>query len=221
MHRQPTLKAGEGIGLIRPAGALLDVRGTDGSEMPRRPATFGTDTPGGELRSRGAAVAATSARAGYFPSRRTLLQWVGHSQKSALELIDVISVLCCAGFAWGVENLTAAHLITLRRQFEEFDSSLRLGDLDAATTLAVGFSATVIQASGNQELQTLIDLISTRSLRVLTLTAESRAWDIWRTGYRDMLHLLEVREKAAALERYRQIFVDYRACVEAMLFATV
>lgn len=141
------------------------------------------------------------------------------TQKSALELIDVLAVLCCAGFEWGAENFSASHLATLHLQFQEFDSNLRLGDLPGATTLGTGFSDTVILASGNRELQTHIDLIATRSLRVLALTEESKAWDIWRTGYRDTVKFLETGDKTAALARYRQIFVDYRACVEAQLFA--
>jgi DNA-binding GntR family transcriptional regulator len=141
------------------------------------------------------------------------------TQKSALELIDVIAVLCCAGFEWGAENLTASHLATLRRQFEDFDSNLRLGNLAAATVSGADFSSTVILSSGNRELQTHIDLIVARSLRVLALTEESGAWEIWRSGLRDTLRFLEAGDNAAALLRYKQIYVESRVCVETKLFA--
>jgi DNA-binding GntR family transcriptional regulator len=141
------------------------------------------------------------------------------TQKSTLELLDVIAVLSGAGFEWGVDNLTESHMVTLRRLFQEFDISLQQGDLVAARAAGNAFSNTVIEASGNRELQTHIDLVVSRSLRILGLTSESQAWNIWRTGYRDLMRFLEAGDKAAALRRHKQIYRDYRACVEDALFA--
>ena len=51
------------------------------------------------------------------------------TQKNALELIDVMSVLACAGFEWGVENLTATHLDLMRQRQKEFVEALRAGNV--------------------------------------------------------------------------------------------
>jgi DNA-binding GntR family transcriptional regulator len=140
------------------------------------------------------------------------------TQKNTLELVDVMRVLACAGFEWGVENLSAEHLITLRRQYEDFDANLKLGNITAAAAAGADFSTTVVLASGNRELQSHLDLVVTRSLRVLALTAESRVWQVWLDGYRETLEFLEAGDKVAALERYRQIYADYRECVSGLLW---
>ena len=53
-----------------------------------------------------------------------------------------------------------------------------------------------------------------RTLRILALTPGSSLWTVWLDGYRETLELLEADDNDAALERYRQIFIEYRACVE-------
>ena len=50
------------------------------------------------------------------------------SQKNALELIDVMCVLACAGVEWGVPNLTGADLARMRQRLDEMLASLRSGD---------------------------------------------------------------------------------------------
>jgi DNA-binding GntR family transcriptional regulator len=140
------------------------------------------------------------------------------TQKNTLELIDVMAILACAGFEWGVENLSETHLATLRRQYRDFDANLRQGNVTAAASAGAEFSTTVILASGNRELQTHIELLVTRTLRVLALTAESRVWRVWLDGYRETLTLLEAGKRAAAIDRYRQIYSEYRDCVQTMLF---
>ena len=140
------------------------------------------------------------------------------TQKNALELADVMQVLSCAGFEWGVENLTAAALVALRDKLAEFTDSLRLGNVTAAATAGADFSAIVVLASGNRELQTHIDLVVTRTLRVLTLTEQSQVWRVWLDGYRETLEFLEAGDTASAIGRYRRIYVEYRECVEASLF---
>jgi hypothetical protein len=37
-------------------------------------------------------------------------------------------------------------------------------------------------------------------------------------GYREILTFLEADDRAAAVARYRQIFIEYRAVIETMLF---
>lgn len=140
------------------------------------------------------------------------------TQKNALELIDVMMVLACAGFEWGVHNLTSEHLATLRAKLDEFAANLRQGNVTAAAAAGADFSTVVIMASGNRELQTHVDLVVARTLRVLALTAESRVWTVWLDGYRESLELLERGDHAGAIERYRQIYRDYRARIENMLF---
>lgn len=140
------------------------------------------------------------------------------TQKNALELIDVMSVLACAGFDWGVENLTDTHLEQMRRRQQEFVDNLRVGNVLAAGAAGADFSAVVILASGNRELQSLVDLVVARTNRILVMTAESDIFGIWVAGHDDILELLTRGETQAAAARYRQIYVDYRAKASSELF---
>ncbi|MET8054280.1 hypothetical protein ABZU75_42560 [Streptosporangium sp. NPDC005286] len=65
------------------------------------------------------------------------------------------------------------------------------------------FSTVVILVRGNRELQTHVDLVVTRTLRVLALTVESDVWSMWLNGYRQTLELIEQGDRAGAVERYR------------------
>jgi DNA-binding GntR family transcriptional regulator len=140
------------------------------------------------------------------------------TQKNALELIDVMGVLACAGFEWGVENLTDTHLDLLRQRQKEFVEGLRSGNVLAAGAAGADFSTIVILASGNRELQSMVDLVVARTTRILAMTAESDLWSTWIEGHDAIIDLLEAGDRQGALRRYRQIYVDYRAKVEAVLF---
>ncbi|SFK54218.1 GntR family transcriptional regulator [Geodermatophilus ruber] len=140
------------------------------------------------------------------------------TQKNALELIDVMAVLACAGFEWGVPNLTPSHLQRMRVRLDEFVANLRAGNLPAASAAGADFSTIVILASGNRELQTHVDLVVARTLRLIATSAGDDIWQVWVTGYRETLELLEADRPADAVARYRQIYVEYRALVETMLF---
>ena len=140
------------------------------------------------------------------------------TQKNALELIDVMGVLACAGFEWGVENLTETHLDLLRQRQKEFVEALAAGNALSAGAAGADFSTTVILASGNRELQSMVDLVVARTLRILAMKPDSRLWHPWITGHNEILELLEAGDRAGAVARYRQIYVDYRAVVEAHLF---
>jgi len=140
------------------------------------------------------------------------------TRKNALDLIDVMALLNCAGFAWGVPHLTRVHLATLRRLYQEFAESLGNGDVITAAGVGAEFSSTVTGASGNRELQTHIDLVVARALRVLALTMDSQRWTIWLDGHRETLELLETDNRAGAVDRYRQTYADYRACVADLPF---
>jgi DNA-binding GntR family transcriptional regulator len=141
------------------------------------------------------------------------------TQKNALELIDVMGVLACAGFEWGVRSLTACHLDLMRRRQQEFIEGLRSGDVLAAGAAGADFSAVVILASGNRELQSMVDLVVARTLRILAMSADSNLWQVWITGHDEILACLEAGDSARALTRYRQIYVEYRAEVEQFLAA--
>lgn len=141
------------------------------------------------------------------------------TQKNALELVDVMMVLACAGFEWGVDNLTPSHLTRMRQRLQEFEDGLRLGNVPAATAAGADVSTIVILASGNRELQTHVDLVVARTLRLIASGAGDDVWQVWVRGYRETLALLEVSRTADAVERYRQIYVEYRACVQAMVFS--
>ena len=140
------------------------------------------------------------------------------TQKQALELIDVMSVLACAGFEWGVENLTSAHLDLMRQRHKEFHAALRAGNMVAVSVASAEFSATVILASGNRELQAMRDLAVARIARIAPLSAESDLWRIVAEGHSDILRLLETGDKQGAAQRYRKIFADYRTLVEQTPF---
>ncbi len=129
-----------------------------------------------------------------------------------------MGVLTCAGFTWGMPHLTRGHLVTLRRQYQDFAASLQRGDMITAAGVGADFSSTITQASGNRELQTHIDLVVARTLRILALTPDSSVWAVWLDGYRETLELLEQDNRTAALERYRKIYSEYRTCVQAMPF---
>jgi DNA-binding GntR family transcriptional regulator len=138
------------------------------------------------------------------------------TQQNALELIDVMRVLACAGFEWGVWNLTETHIDLMRQRQKEFVEGLRSGNVLAAGEAGADFSTIVIQASGNRELQAMLDLVVARTTRILA-GSEDRLWQTWIIGHDDILKLLDAGNAAGALERYRQIYVDYRAEVERHL----
>lgn len=140
------------------------------------------------------------------------------TQKGALELIDVMGVLACAGVEWGLDSLTESHRTRMRARLTEFVENLASGNVGVAAAAGADFSTIAISASGNRELQTHVDLVVARTLRLLALTADSDVWPIWVDGYREMLDLLDVDDRPGALERYRRIYRDYRTRVEQLLF---
>jgi DNA-binding GntR family transcriptional regulator len=140
------------------------------------------------------------------------------TRRNALEVVDVLGVLAGAGFEWGVDNLTATHLELLRQRQDEFVTALRDGNVLAAGAAGADFSTTVILASGNRELQSMVDLVVARTMRILAITAESDLWRIWIDGHAEIIKLLEAGDSRRALARYRKIYVDYRAAVEQELF---
>ncbi|MEV4639236.1 GntR family transcriptional regulator [Actinoplanes sp. NPDC049548] len=140
------------------------------------------------------------------------------TQKNALELIDVMGVLACAGFEWGVENLTATHLDLMRQRQKEFVEGLRTGNVLAAGAAGADFSTIVILASGNRELQSMVDLVVARTLRILAMGAESDLWETWITGHEEVLGLLERGDHPGAIARYKRIYVEFRQKVERELF---
>jgi DNA-binding GntR family transcriptional regulator len=141
------------------------------------------------------------------------------TQKNALELIDVMGVLACAGFEWGVENLTENHLDLLRQRQKELVEALAGGNMLAAAAAGADFSTTVILASGNRELQSMVDLVVARTNRILAMTPDSeQLWRAWIDGHNAIIELLEAGDRERAVARYRQIYVDFRAMVQDHLF---
>ncbi len=140
------------------------------------------------------------------------------TQKNALELVDVMQVLACAGVEWGVDNLTETHRAQMRARLDEFVSALDRGDVTTAGAAGADVSTIAIMASGNRELQTHVDLVVARTLRMLALAADSDIWQIWIDGYREMLDRLDAGDREGYIERHRQIYRDYRARVETLPF---
>ncbi len=140
------------------------------------------------------------------------------TQKNALELVDVMQVLACAGVEWGVDYLTEAHRDQMHTRLDEFVAALERGDVTTAGAAGADISTIAIMASGNRELQTHVDLVVARTLRLLALTADSDIWHIWIDGYREMLECLDAGDRQGYIERHRQIYRDYRARIETLLF---
>jgi DNA-binding GntR family transcriptional regulator len=140
------------------------------------------------------------------------------TQKNALELIDVMAVLACAGFEWGVHNLTSSHLAKMRIRLADLVGNLEAGNITAAGAAGADISTIVISACGNRELQTHVDLVVARTQRLLASERNGDLWEIWLRGYEEVLGLLEDGQRAAAVARYRSIYVEYRACVETGRF---
>ena len=143
------------------------------------------------------------------------------SQKSALELVDVMELLACAGFELGMENLTAEQLVLLRQRYAEYTDALDRGDGLVAGSAGAEFSTIIVLAGGNRELQSLLDLVVLRSIRIMSLTAHREVWEPWRRGYAEVLERLERHELPAALARYKQIYVEYRLAVEHELWPDI
>lgn len=139
------------------------------------------------------------------------------TQKNALELIDVMELLACAGVERGLDLLTETHLEQLRSEFAAFSGALQRGDISAANASGAQFSTVLISACGNEELQHHIDLVVARTQRVLTMGAESHLWRAWLDGYRELLALLESGDRPAAARRYRGIYREFREQVGALL----
>lgn len=142
----------------------------------------------------------------------------GLTQKSALELVDVMELLACEGFARGVDNLSKEQIAAMRARYIAFVDGLERGDVTAASAAGADFSTIVVMAGGNRELQSLIDLVVTRSLRMLALGPDSDIWTPWVRGYHDVVELLERGDRADAVDRYRQIYKEYRSVLEETLW---
>ncbi|WP_197719898.1 MULTISPECIES: GntR family transcriptional regulator [Pseudonocardia] len=135
--------------------------------------------------------------------------------QNAVDLIDVMGLLACAGVEWGIENITDDHLGRLRTRLTELEDALARNDVTAANAAGSDFSTILILASGNRELQTHVDLVVTRTQRMMALNSDSAMWTPWTTGYRAVLDLLERDDRAGAVERYRQIYRECRALLGA------
>src|SRR3954463_5793157 len=87
------------------------------------------------------------------------------TQKNALELIDVMSVLACAGFEWGVDNLTANHIDLLAQRQQEFVTALRDGNVLAPRAAGRGLQLDLVPAQGHPEVQAMGGLGVARTMR--------------------------------------------------------
>jgi DNA-binding GntR family transcriptional regulator len=142
------------------------------------------------------------------------------TRKNALDLLDVMGVLACAGVERGVPHLTGADIARMRVRLEESDAALQRGDTTMAGVAGADVSTIMISASGNLELQAHVDLTVTRTLRLLALAADDDLWRIWRDGYREVIDLLEHDRRDDAVARYRRIFDDARGRIAEMPFTT-
>jgi DNA-binding GntR family transcriptional regulator len=64
----------------------------------------------------------------------------------------------------------------------------------------------------------MVDLVVARTLRILAMSAESNLWRTWIDGHNAILDLLDAGDRAGAVARYKQIYVEYRADIEQLPF---
>jgi DNA-binding GntR family transcriptional regulator len=138
--------------------------------------------------------------------------------KNALDVADVMSLLACAGFEWGMARLTADDLVRLRGTLESFKYNVAQENLREASDDGSEYTRIVILASGNRELQTHLDLVVTRLLRVQALSGDQGIWDLWIDGFEEIQGLLEKGDLPAAGARHRKIYADYREIIAAQPF---
>ena len=130
-----------------------------------------------------------------------------------------MELLACAGFAWGVGEPDRRDIARLRHAVRGVREALEPGDVTAAPAAGADFSTIVVMAGGNRELQPLVDLVVTRSMRMLRarrpeVTCGSRGSRVPATS-----SSCSSRANAGgAAARYRQIYRDYRAVVEDALW---
>jgi DNA-binding GntR family transcriptional regulator len=55
-------------------------------------------------------------------------------------------------------------------------------------------------------------------MRILAMTPDSDLWNTWIAGHDAIIERLDAGDRAGAVERYKQIYVEFRAKVEAILF---
>jgi DNA-binding GntR family transcriptional regulator len=195
------------------------MRSSPGSSRPARSSRTRSSLPAsGSASRRSEAIAQLSVEGLIDIAPNRTRHVTKMTQKNALELIDVMSVLACAGFEWGVENLTDTHLDLMHQRQKEFVEGLRTGNVLGAAAAGADFSTIVILASGNRELQSMVDLVVARTNRILLMTPESDIWQVWIDGHQEILELLERGDRAGATTRYKQIYTEYRAKAESHLF---
>lgn len=139
------------------------------------------------------------------------------SAREALDVLEVKALLTCTGFEWGLDHLTSGHISRLRAARQEFDAALDCGDLTAAAAARSSFTRVVVSACGNQQLLLQIESLKERSVRAVTHLLVAIDWDMWRSGYREVFEHIEAGDRRAAVHRYRQIYVEHRARLKALL----
>lgn len=137
------------------------------------------------------------------------------TRKNALDLVRVMEVLACAGVAWGVPRLTLDDIALMRRRLDESAAAIDVGDVTTAAEAGADISTIMITASGNREIQPLVDLVVARTVRLLALTPDSGAWRIWRDAHDEIITHLEQGRPDAAVDRYRAAYGDFRQWIEA------
>ena len=139
--------------------------------------------------------------------------------RDVLELVDVAAVLARAGIERGIENLGEERVGELRRTIEAAERHYRRGDVGAAVAACREVADALILSSGNRELQTHVDLLAARTLRVLAPLVDDGIWDVYVSGYRGILGALGRGDVPAALDRHARMQAEYRARVVELLDA--
>ncbi len=132
------------------------------------------------------------------------------SRQNALQLLEVARILVRAGFEWGLPHLSEEDRECLRDAHGAFQEAAERGLKSAAAAASIQFKMIVIEASGNDELASLVSKQLVR-LRVLLLkysTSDELELDVVSKCYKDVLRFIESGDLDAASECIAELFRD-------------
>lgn len=138
------------------------------------------------------------------------------TKETAIELAVVMELLAGAGFAWGVEHLTEEDLEDMRQSLAAMHDAVERNDVKMASKSGIQFANRVIQAGGNQELMSHLELIYARFQRVIVLRAFGKVWPVWRKGFSLVLETLEKSDRKKAVIYYKQTLADFVKALSAL-----
>lgn len=145
------------------------------------------------------------------PARSRIV--TAETKKSAADLLAVMEVITGAAMNWGTPLLTPAHVTEMRRLLRESVAEGEAGDMPTAGSYAIDIILVLVEASGNTELRTHVEILASRALRLLQSAPARDVLALWHRAYEDFLDLVEQGHTEEALERYRRLHAEFRDMV--------